>query len=105
MSLPIILNYTHLGLKKFEVFPHQINGLTNVDDILRKTCSINAYKSELWLLKEPIPFDQVSSKPWLLDRSTNLADHATRLFRAELLFDVWTDRDRRFLHAVLRTDP
>ena len=53
-------------------------------------------------MKEPIPFDQVSSNSWLLDSSTDLADYATRVFRAEILFDVWVDRDKRHLHAVVR---
>jgi len=79
----------------------------HVQDILEKICKkldrtwlVN--DSDLWLLKEPIPFDQVDSNSWLLDSSTNLADYATRVFRAEILIDLWTNRDKRCLHAVVR---
>ena len=53
-------------------------------------------------MNEPIHFDQVSSNPWLLDSSIDLADYATRIFNAENLFNIWTNRDTRHLHAVLR---
>ena len=54
-------------------------------------------------LKEPIPFDQVSSNPWLLEPSANLSDYAARVFRAEKLVDIWAKRDlTRHLHAVVR---
>jgi hypothetical protein len=52
-------------------------------------------------LKTPIPFDKVSSNPWLRDSSTNLEHYATRAFQAQSLVDVLTNRDRKHLHAVL----
>ena len=52
-------------------------------------------------MKEPIPFSQVNANPWLLDSSTNLADYATHVFRAERLLDVWTNREEKYLHAIL----
>ena len=54
-------------------------------------------------LNNPIPFNQVGTNPWLFDSSANhLEDHATRIFRAERLVDVWTNRDPRHIHAVVR---
>jgi len=47
-------------------------------------------------LKEPIPFDQVASNPWLLDSSTNLASYATHIYRVENLSNP------KHLRAVLR---
>jgi len=114
------LNYTILGLPKPDVFPLEIkNQNILVQEVIRDICVIPDPGSELWLvwdnttldgtmgltlffqLKEPIPFDQIHSTPWLLDKSTNLMDYATRLFRAEKLFDVWTTRDHRSLHAIM----
>ena len=53
-------------------------------------------------LKEQIPFDLVRSKSWLLEPTTiRLKDHATHLFKAEKLADVWTNPKARHLHAVV----
>ena len=60
------------------------------------------WTADLFQLKEPIPFDKVKSNPWLLDSSTDLADYANQVFRAEKLLEVWANRDEKHLHAVLR---
>ena len=115
-------NYTTLGLSEFEVFPfHIYDQQILVEAFLREVLPKSDLGSRVWLvgdsttrcnillrtyhpfpqLKEPIPFNQVDSNPWLLNVMTDLTEHATRLFRAERLFDVWTDRNHRCLHAVI----
>ena len=44
------LNYATLGLKEYEVFPHEVNEGTKVDAILKNLYPYN--KSSLWLVSE-----------------------------------------------------
>ena len=122
----VVLTYACLGRNTFEVYPHEVYTGTRVEDILEAICerwdvSDDLRNSDFWLvrnittpnasvqweadffqLKEPIPFDKVDSNPWLLYTATNLADYATKVFRAVKLRDVWTNHEENHLHAVLR---
>jgi hypothetical protein len=53
-------------------------------------------------LNEAIPFNRLHLDTWLLDPSTNLNDHATRLHGLMKLSKVWISRDSSCLHVVLR---
>jgi len=95
-------NYAILGHHEFEVFPYQFFHKNLVEGALEGIGTKIGKHFEFWVLKEPIPFDEVRSHPWLLDPSTNLTDYATRPFRAEKLLDILPTRDNRCLHVVLR---
>ena len=123
------LNYAILGYREFEVFPIDVyKEKMLVEDILGYFRGRTKSNAEFWLvcdnspfdsgldqradrlftgfqLKEPIPFSEVESNPWLLDPSTNLRDYATRHFLAERLSDIWTNRDHKFVHAIARLVP
>jgi len=78
--------------------------MEEVLDVICRKFGHTSFESELWLLKEPIPFDEVASSPWLLEKSTDLKEYATCIFQAEQLSDIVDGSDRRCLHAILRTD-
>ncbi|KAF9653381.1 hypothetical protein BDM02DRAFT_3182905 [Thelephora ganbajun] len=106
---PLFLNYTILGLPRFQVFPLPIpDDTVFIEQVLQDACEktggiAKASKSEFWLLKRPIPFDQVEKNPWLLKSFVSLSDYATHRFHAEKLCDVLSNKfdDPKSLHVVL----
>jgi hypothetical protein len=60
----VSINYTILGLGKYEVFHHHVNETTRVEDILRSICPNELDNSDFWLVSEiTIPNHWIKRQP------------------------------------------